>query len=223
VFERFTDRARRVAELAQGTARELNHDVVGTDHLLIALAAEGDGVAARALKSLGVGEAEVREAALKRHPAGTVKQAGHIFWGPHGKKALELALREALQFGHTYIGTEHLLLGLIRLGDDSGPLALADCGIAEHDLGFLSDVREAVLTLLRGYANQSAAAAELRSAVARARHRLITAALQSAARDYLGGSDEAVRDDDRLFVAARGLVEAVGNLPASEQPSGWSA
>lgn len=223
MFERYTDRARRVVTLTQEEARRLNHPKPDTGHLLIALAAEGEGVAARALKALGVSEDEARDAVLAREPSGTITPAGHLEFTPRLKKTLELGFREALSLGHNYIGTEHLLLGLVRDGESTGAKALAGCGIAEGDLGFLSDVREKVLELLHGYARQGLAGAEALEAVARARHRLITAALQSAARDYLGGSGEAVKDDDRLFVAARGLVEAVGKLPAEEQPGGWSS
>src|SRR5215210_7659636 len=107
MFERFTDRARRVVVLAQEEARMLNHNYIGTEHILLGLIHEGEGVAAKALESLGISLEGVRQQA----------PSGHIPFTPRAKKVLELSLREALQLGHNYIGTEHILLGLIREGE----------------------------------------------------------------------------------------------------------
>src|SRR5881394_3740067 len=107
MFERFTDRARRVVVLAQEEARMLNHNYIGTEHILLGLIHEGEGVAAKALESLGISLEGVGQQA----------PSGHIPFTPRAKKVLELSLREALQLGHNYIGTEHILLGLIREGE----------------------------------------------------------------------------------------------------------
>ncbi len=117
MFERFTDRARRVVVLAQDEARLLNHHYIGTEHLLLGLVHEGDGIAGRALQSLGVTLEGVR---LKLETRDDRAPGGHIPFTPRAKKVLELALREALQLGHNYIGTEHILLGLIREGEGTG-------------------------------------------------------------------------------------------------------
>lgn len=151
MFERYTDRAKRAVELAHLAAQGLGHDEVGTDHLLLGLLGEGDGVAFRALGALGVTTEAANEAVCRRHPAEDPVDTGWLPYTPRFKKAAELALREALQLGCNYVGTEHLLLGLIREGSDVGALALADCGIAEGDRGFLDDVRAKVLELLHGY------------------------------------------------------------------------
>jgi ATP-dependent Clp protease ATP-binding subunit ClpA len=121
MFERFTDRARRIVVLAQEEARMLNHDYVGTEHILIALIREGGGIAAQALQSLGITEEAARQQVEEIVGRGQADpQQGHLPFTPRAKKTLELALREALQLGHNYIGTEHILLGLIREGEDKG-------------------------------------------------------------------------------------------------------
>lgn len=221
MFERFSDRARRVASLAGDIARDMNHGEIGTEHLLAALAAEGEGVAAQALKSLGIGEEDVVKAVRRRHPPGAVRRDGHIPYDRHAKKALELGLREALQLGHSYIGTEHLLLGLTRPGElGLGPQVLADCGIADGDLGFLDDVRRAVIELLRGYMDAEAGLRQARTAVSHARSRLVGEALGYASRTYMSSTP---KTDDALLVAAKDLVTAVEQLPAEEQPEGWDS
>jgi ATP-dependent Clp protease ATP-binding subunit ClpC len=121
MFERFTDRARRVVVLAQEEARMLNHDYVGTEHILVALIREGGGIAAQALQSLGITAEAARQQVEEVVGRGqTDPQRGHLPFTPRAKKTLELALREALQLGHNYIGTEHILLGLIREGESKG-------------------------------------------------------------------------------------------------------
>jgi len=116
MFERFTDRARRVVVLAQEEARMLNHNYIGTEHILLGLIHEGEGVAAKALESLGISLDAVREQVQEIIGQGQQAPSGHIPFTPRAKKVLELSLREALQLGHNYIGTEHILLGLIREG-----------------------------------------------------------------------------------------------------------
>ena len=114
MFERFTDRARRVVVLAQEEARMLNHNYIGTEHILLGLIHEGEGVAAKALESLGISLEGVRSQVEEIIGQGQQAPSGHIPFTPRAKKVLELSLREALQLGHNYIGTEHILLGLIR-------------------------------------------------------------------------------------------------------------
>src|SRR5271154_1729663 len=151
MFERYTDRAKRVIVLAQQAARDLNHNWIGTEHLAAGLIGEGGGVAFLALTALGVTGEAVREAVFERVPAGQVQPAGHIPFTPELKKILELGLRESLQLGCNYVATEHLLLGLIRREEGTGAKVLADCNVT------LPEVRAKVLELLRGYAEQEKA------------------------------------------------------------------
>src|SRR5450755_811427 len=116
MFERFTDRARRVVVLAQEEARILNHNYIGTEHILLGLLREDEGVAAQALKALDISLETVRQQVEEIIGQGQQARSGHIPFTPRAKKVLELSLREALQLGHNYIGTEHILLGLIREG-----------------------------------------------------------------------------------------------------------
>jgi ATP-dependent Clp protease ATP-binding subunit ClpC len=145
MFERFTDRARRVVVFAQEESRLLNHNYVGTEHILLGLIHEGEGVAARALESLGISLDKVRTKVEEIIGAGVSPPAGHIPFTPRAKKVLELSLREATQLGHNYIGTEHILLGLIREGEGVGAQALIKLGAD------LERAREAVIELLSGY------------------------------------------------------------------------
>jgi ATP-dependent Clp protease ATP-binding subunit ClpC len=153
VFERFTDRARRVVVLAQEEARMLNHSSIGTEHLLLGLIREGEGVAAKALESLGISLDGVRQQIEEIIGQGQLAPSGHIPFTPRAKKVLELSLREALQLGHDYIGTEHILLGLIREGDGRAAQTLLALG-AER-----SRVRQQVIELLAGAAAPAPAAA----------------------------------------------------------------
>jgi ATP-dependent Clp protease ATP-binding subunit ClpC len=114
MFERFTDRARQVVVLAQEEARNLHHNYIGTEHILLGLLHEGRGIAAQALTTLGIDQEAVRQRVIEIVGRGDQNPAGHIPFTPRAKKVLQLALREALQFGHNYIGTEHILLGLLR-------------------------------------------------------------------------------------------------------------
>jgi ATP-dependent Clp protease ATP-binding subunit ClpC len=128
MFERFTDRARRVVVLAQEEARMLNHKYIGTEHILLGLIQEGEGVAAKALESLGISLDAVRQQVEEIIGQGEQAPTGHIPFTPRAKKVLELSLREALQLGHNYIGTEHILLGLIREGDGVAAQVLVKLG-----------------------------------------------------------------------------------------------
>ena len=128
MFERFTDRARRVIVLAQNEARMLNHSYIGTEHILLGLIHEGEGVAAKALESLGISLAAVRQEVEEIIGHGTTPPKGHIPFTPRAKKVLELSLREGLQMGHKYIGTEFLLLGLIREGEGVAAQVLVKLG-----------------------------------------------------------------------------------------------
>ncbi len=145
MFERFTDRARRVVVLAQEEARMLNHNYIGTEHILLGLIHEGEGVAAKALESLGISLDAVRQQVEEIIGQGQQAPSGHIPFTPRAKKVLELSLREALQLGHNYIGTEHILLGLIREGEGVAAQVLVKLGAD------LNKVRQQVIQLLNGY------------------------------------------------------------------------
>src|SRR5688500_14114705 len=145
MFERFTDRARRVVVLAQEEARMLNHNYIGTEHILLGLIHEGEGVAAKALESLNISLEAVRQQVEEIIGQGQAAPTGHIPFTPRAKKVLELSLREALQLGHNYIGTEHILLGLIREGEGGAAQVLQKLGAD------LNRVRQTVIQLLSGY------------------------------------------------------------------------
>src|SRR5437879_10873247 len=149
MFERFTDRARRVVVLAQEEARMLNHNYIGTEHILLGLIHEGEGVAAKALESLGISLEAVRNQVEEIIGQGGSSPSGHIPFTPRAKKVLELSLREALQLGHNYIGTEHILLGLIREGEGVAAQVLVKLGAD------LSRVRQQVIQLLSGYSGST--------------------------------------------------------------------
>ncbi|MGQ0630892.1 MAG: ATP-dependent Clp protease ATP-binding subunit [Sporichthyaceae bacterium] len=153
MFERFTDRARRVVVLAQEEARMLNHNYIGTEHILLGLIHEGEGVAAKALESLGISLEAVRSQVEEIIGQGQQAPSGHIPFTPRAKKVLELSLREALQLGHNYIGTEHILLGLIREGEGVAAQVLVKLGAD------LNRVRQQVIQLLSGYQGKEPAAA----------------------------------------------------------------
>jgi ATP-dependent Clp protease ATP-binding subunit ClpC len=152
LFERFTDRARRVVVLAQEEARLLNHNYIGTEHILLGLIHEGEGVAAKALESLGISLEAVRSQVEEIIGQGSQSPSGHIPFTPRAKKVLELSLREALQLGHNYIGTEHILLGLIREGEGVAAQVLVKLGAD------LSRVRQQVIQLLSGYSGSGSGA-----------------------------------------------------------------
>ena len=145
MFEKFTDKARRVVVLAQEEAKLLNHNYIGTEHILLGLIHEGEGVAAKALESLGINLDSVREQVQEIIGQGQQAPSGHIPFTPRAKKVLELSLREALQLGHSYIGTEHLLLGLIREGEGVAAQVLTKLGADTNR------VRQQVIQLLSGF------------------------------------------------------------------------
>ncbi|GAA4835324.1 ATP-dependent Clp protease ATP-binding subunit [Luteimicrobium xylanilyticum] len=153
MFERFTDRARRVVVLAQEEARMLNHNYIGTEHILLGLIHEGEGVAAKALESLDISLDGVRAQVIEIIGEGQQAPTGHIPFTPRAKKVLELSLREALQLGHNYIGTEHILLGLIREGEGVAAQVLTKMGAD------LNRVRQQVIQLLSGYQGKEPATA----------------------------------------------------------------
>jgi len=157
MFERFTDRARRVVVLAQEEARMLNHNYIGTEHILLGLIHEGEGVAAKALESLGISLDAVRQQVEEIIGQGQQAPSGHIPFTPRAKKVLELSLREALQLGHNYIGTEHILLGLIREGEGVAAQVLVKLGAD------LNKVRQQVIQLLNGYQSKEPAGAAAES------------------------------------------------------------
>ncbi len=150
MFERFTDRARRVVVLAQEEARMLNHNYIGTEHILLGLIHEGEGVAAKGLEALGISLEAVRAHVEEIIGQGQQAPSGHIPFTPRAKKVLELSLREALQLGHNYIGTEHILLGLIREGEGVAAQVLVKLGAD------LNRVRQQVIQLLSGYQGKEA-------------------------------------------------------------------
>ena len=145
MFERFTDRARRVVVLAQEEARMLNHNYIGTEHLLLGLVHEGEGIAARALESLGITLNSVREQVQDIIGPGANAPSGHIPFTPRAKKVLELSMREAIQLNHGYIGTEHILLGMVRANEGVANQVLAKLGVEP------AAVRQAVMDLISGY------------------------------------------------------------------------
>jgi ATP-dependent Clp protease ATP-binding subunit ClpA len=141
MFEKFSDRARRVVVLSQEEARLLNHDYIGTEHILLGLVHEGEGIAARALGSLNIGLDAVRREVEEIVSPGGSPPSEHIPFTPRAKKVLELSLREAIQLGHNYIGTEHILLGLLREGEGVACQVLVNLGAS------LPKVRARVLQL----------------------------------------------------------------------------
>jgi len=146
MFQRFTDRARRVVVLAQEEASRLDHGYIGTEHILLGLIREGEGVAAKALESLGIGLGPVRQQVEEIIGRGQEAPRGHIPFTPRAKKVLELSLRESKQLGHNYIGTEHILLGLIREGDGVAAQVLVKLGADQNR------VRQQIIQLLHGRA-----------------------------------------------------------------------
>jgi ATP-dependent Clp protease ATP-binding subunit ClpC len=184
MFERFTDRARRVVVLAQNEARDLGHNYIGTEHILLALIDEGQGVAAKALDALGIGQDAARQQVEEIIGRGQGASEGHIPFTPRAKKVLELSLREALQLGHHYIGTEHILLGLLREGEGVGAQVLTGFGAD------LDRTRQQVIQLLHGRFPEGAApavAADFRDQLAAVAARL--AVIERKLRDEGAGAD----------------------------------
>ena len=183
MFERFTDRARGVIVLAQGEARSLDHDYIGTEHILLALMEEGNGVGAKALEAMQITMDTVREKVEEITGRGQVSpRKGHIPFTPAAKKVLEFSLRESLQLGHHYIGTEHILLGLIREGDGVAGQVLVKLGAD------LNRTRMQVIQLLTGRHRSEAApvaGADLRDRLASVAARL--ALIERRLRDVAAG------------------------------------
>ena len=194
MFERFTDRARRVVVLAQEEARLLNHNYIGTEHILLGLIHEGEGVAAKALESLGISLEAVRAQVEEIIGHGGQAPSGHIPFTPRAKKVLELSLREALQLGHNYIGTEHILLGLIREGEGVAAQVLVKLGAD------LSRVRQQVIQLLSGYAGARKARPQGGGAPARRSRRARSCSTSSVATSR---SSRATRSSTRSSGARR--------------------
>jgi len=194
VFERFTDRARRVVVLAQEEARMLNHNSIGTEHILLGLIHEGEGVAAKALESLGISLEGVRQQVEEIIGQGQQAPSGHIPFTPRAKKVLELSLREALQLGHNYIGTEHILLGLIREGEGVAAQVLVKLGAD------LNRVRQQVIQLLSGQPDAAPVTAEpavSASALLDQYGENLTAAARAGRLDPVVGRD---REVERMMV-----------------------
>jgi hypothetical protein len=164
MFQRFTDRARRVVVLAQEEARRLEHNYIGTEHILLGLIREGEGVAANALESLGISLDPVRQQVEEIIGRGQEAPQGHVPFTPRAKKVLELSLRESKHLGHDYIGTEHILLGLIREGDGVAAQVLVRLGAD------LNRMRQQVIQLLHGHpAEEPGPGAEVRPEMAEQR------------------------------------------------------
>jgi ATP-dependent Clp protease ATP-binding subunit ClpC len=161
MFERFTDRARRVVVLAQEEARMLDHNYIGTEHILLGLVHEGEGVAAKAMAAMEISLEAVRQQVEEIIGRGQQAPSGHIPFTPRAKKVLELSLRESLQLGHDYIGTEHILLGLLREGEGVAAQVLVRLGAD------LNRVRQQVLNLLAGGQGEAGEAGPHRSGSAR--------------------------------------------------------
>ena len=204
MFRRFTDRARRVVVLAQEEARLLRHDYVGTEHILLGLVYEGEGVAAKALESLGLSLQEVRRQVIEITGHGQDTPAGRIPFTPRAKKALELSLREALALGHTYIGTEHLLLGLLR--EEHGIAARLLTGLgAGHDR-----VREQVTALLNQREQANRETQQARQAI----HAELADTAEQL--DHVRAQKEAALDTED-FEAAKALRDREKQLLADKQ------
>ena len=204
MFQRFTDRVRRVLVLAEEEARLLRHDYVGTEHILLGLLHEGDGVAARALASLGVSREQARQQAGQIIGPGQQPPGSHIPFTPRAKKVLELSLREALALGHTYIGTEHILLAMLREGQGAAGQMLTGLGIGR------AQARERVLGLLTGEAEQADSQTQLATDLVNAADQL-TQVQQDKEAAFDAGDLEAaaaLRDQEKRLLADKLRLEA---------------
>jgi len=202
-FRRFTDRATRAVQLAQEEAQLLRHDYVGTEHVLLGLLYEGEGVAAKALDSMGVSREDVRAQVVEIIGHGQSPPASQTPFTPRAKMVLELSLREALALGHHYIGTEHLLLGLLSEGQGVAAQVLVRVGA---DLG---RVRERVLAVLTGECEQEGSQAEPASDLVDAAEELAQVQRQKEAAFAAGDLDRAaaLRDRERLLLADKLRLE----------------
>jgi ATP-dependent Clp protease ATP-binding subunit ClpA len=215
MFERFTDRARRVVVLAQEEARMLNHNYIGTEHILLGLIHEGEGVAAKALESLGISLEGVRQQVEEIIGQGQQAPSGHIPFTPRAKKVLELSLREALQLGHNYIGTEHILLGLIREGEGVAAQVLVKLGAD------LNRVRLQVIQLLHGYQGKepegAPAAVREREVLARVVARVDAIDSRLAVIEQRVGTGPDTSDLDQQIEQVRGERHAAAGAQEYEQ------
>ena len=203
MFQRFTDRARRAVHLAQEEARLLRHDYVGTEHLLLGLLYEGTGVAAKALESLGISHEDVRGQVEQIIGHGQGSRPGPIPFTCRAKKVLELSLREALALGHHYIGTEHLLLGLLREGEGIAAQVLTRLG-ADH-----ARVRERVLSVLRDECEQADPQTQLAADLAGTAEQFAEVRRRKEAAFDTGDLDAAaaLRDRERQLLADKLRLE----------------
>jgi len=215
MFERFTDRARRVVVLAQEEARMLNHNYIGTEHILLGLIHEGEGVAAKALESLGISLEAVRQQVEEIIGQGQQAPSGHIPFTPRAKKVLELSLREALQLGHNYIGTEHILLGLIREGEGVAAQVLVKLGAD------LNRVRQQVIQLLHGYQGKEPESAlggpRQRELLSRVAARLNALESRLSAIEQRVGTGPDTGDLDQQIEQVRGERHAAADAQEYEQ------
>jgi ATP-dependent Clp protease ATP-binding subunit ClpA len=203
MFQRFTDRARRVVVLAQEEARLLHHQYVGTEHILLGLLYEAEGVAARALESLGINRQAVRQQVEQTIGQGRQPPSGHIPFAPGAKKMLELSLREALALGHNYVGTEHLLLAMLREGQDVVGQVLTRRGISH------AQVRERVLGLLAGECGREDPQAQLAADLADAAEQLTQVRRDKEAAFDAGDLEAAaaLRDQEKQLLADKQGLE----------------
>jgi ATP-dependent Clp protease ATP-binding subunit ClpA len=218
MFERFTDRARRVMDLAEEEARMLGHGYIGTEHLLLGLIHEGEGVAAQVLESLGVSLQAVRRQVEEVVGQGQQAVPRRIPFTPRAKKVLELSLRESLQLGHEYIGTEHILLGLLREGDGVAAQVLVRLGAD------LNQVRQQVIQLLQGHQEKEpvsarSAAGELRLLPA-VNARLEAVEQRLTAIEQRVGTGPDLSDLDEQIAQVRGEKESAIDAQDFEQASG---
>jgi ATP-dependent Clp protease ATP-binding subunit ClpC len=198
MFERFTDRARRVVVWAQEEARGFNHNYIGTEHLLLGLIEEGEGLGAKTLIAVGVDLEMVRGELDIRVGRGASTPKGHIPFTPRAKKVLELALREAMRLGHNYIGTEHVLLGLLREGQGVGAQIL----MTRVD-GGLERVEKEVLQQLGGVQ----APTPLKDAIAQAPQAVVSAVAQDETLKRLEAIEARLTAIERLLRAQQGEAE----------------
>jgi ATP-dependent Clp protease ATP-binding subunit ClpC len=214
MFERFTDRARRVVVLAQEEARLLDHNYIGPEHILLGLIHEGTGIAARALEGLGLSLDAARQQTEERAGRGKEAQSGHIPFTPKAKRMLELSLREALILGHNYIGTEHILLGILREGDNVATEVLVGMGTD------LNQVRQEVMKLVRaGEAGEGTPGAAGPVAAARTPRAAVSLDfVLGELRDTLAGIAERLTAIERHLGMTVGAREAGG--PPDDEAAG---
>ena len=212
MFERFTDRARRVVVLAQEEARMLNHNYIGTEHILLGLIHEGEGVAAKALESLGISLEAVRQQVEEIIGQGQQAPSGHIPFTPRSKKVLDLSLRESLQLGHNYIGTEHILLGLIREGEGVAAQVLVRLGAD------LMRVRQQVIRLLHSTASEPVGAGRpVRGLLSRVDSRLDAVEQRLTAIEARVGTGPDTADLDAQLEMVRGEKQSAIDAQEYEQ------